>query len=284
MKKILLGIILLGTILLLSTLSATAVQASVSANKVCQEGKPECLDLVIEEMQRRYMPLLADCDHNAVFALNYLRTTEIFQQTANTIGYSNLASLIRQDALFADYYFRPFDEYQNSRDSVPKAWQITFDAAKNRAVTGSGNLALGINAHIQRDLPFVLYELYLQGNPVSYEDHTLVNKFLVQVNPLKELANKFDPTIDDADIPGTKDDLERFQTIVQWRDLAYRNYERLRNAKSDAERAQVTFEIEQLGALTATGLLRVFQYPSDINSSQRDAYCSSCNKTGNGSA
>ena len=73
---------------------------------------------------------------------------------------------------------------------------------------------MGINAHIQRDFPFVLYELYLQGHPVSYEDHTRTNEFLKQVNPLQELAEKLDPTIDDLDIPGDEDDVQRFQTIV----------------------------------------------------------------------
>lgn len=63
-------------------------------------------------------------------------------------------------------------------------------------MTSSGDLVLGFNAHIQRDLPFVLYDLYKQGRPVSYEDHTRINEFLQKVSFLGELAQKFDPTIE----------------------------------------------------------------------------------------
>lgn len=91
----------------------------------------------------------------------------------------------------------------------------------------------------------------MQGHPVSYEDHTRTNEFLKQVNPLQELAEKFDPTIDDQDLPGDEDDMQRFQTIVQWREGAYRNFERLRDATDDAQRQQVAAEIESNAALTA---------------------------------
>ena len=37
----------------------------------------------------------------------------------------------------------------------------SHDAAKGRQVTGLGNLLLGMNAHINRDLPFVLYSIGL---------------------------------------------------------------------------------------------------------------------------
>jgi hypothetical protein len=224
-------------------------------------------------MERRYKPLAKQCDHDAIFALNYLRTTEVFQQTLDQIGYDDPASVIREDALFAEYYFRAYDTYYKGKGDIPPAWKITFDAAQNRSVSGAGNIALGINAHIQRDLPFVLYELYLQGRPVSYEDHTRVNQFLQQVNPLKEIAEKFDPTIDDQDVPGEEDDRQRFETIVQWREGAYRNYERLRDASTDEERKLLAKEIEEFAAGSAQFLQQSFSYPPGTDSSERDAYC-----------
>lgn len=150
---------------------------------------------------------------------------------------------------------------------------MAFNAAQSRSVSGSGNLILGFNAHIQRDLPFVLYELYLQGRLVSYEDHNRINEFLQNVNFLKELAQKFEPTIDDEDVPGKEDDLQRFQLIAQWRELAYRNFERLRDADTDAARAQVAAEIEAYAAQSAELLRQAFSYPPGTDSSERDAYC-----------
>ncbi|MUL38304.1 hypothetical protein BWI75_18725 [Gloeocapsopsis sp. AAB1 = 1H9] len=240
--------------------------------KVCQAGKPKCVELVIRKMQQRYQPLAKQCDHDALFALAYLRTTQTFLKTIDEINYNNPATVVREDALFADYYFRAYDAYHTGKGYVPPAWQIAFDAAQRRSVSGSGNLILGFNAHIQRDLPFVLYELYLRGRPVSYKDHIRVNEFLQQVNILPELARKFDPTIDE-DTPGDADDLQRFQLIAQWREGAYRNFERLRDASTNTQRIKIAAEIEAQTAATAFILRQAFSYPPGIDSSERDAYC-----------
>jgi len=53
----------------------------LTSKKVCELGKPQCVTRVIREMKQRYKPLARQCDHDAVFALNYLRTTEVFAQT-----------------------------------------------------------------------------------------------------------------------------------------------------------------------------------------------------------
>lgn len=237
--------------------------------KACEVGKPKCVELVIKEMEQRYKPLAKQCDHDALFALAYLRTTETFRETIDEINYDNPATVIREDALFAEYYFRAYDAYHTGKGYVPPAWQIAFDAAQHRSVSGAGNLILGFNAHIQRDLPFVLYELYLQGHPVNYEDHIRVNKFLQQVNILSEIARKFDPTVDGQ---GT-DDSQQFQLITQWREGAYRNFERLRDANTYTQRIQIAAEIEAHTAATAFVLRRAFSYPPGTNSSERDAYC-----------
>ncbi|MDV2993210.1 MAG: hypothetical protein N4J56_002864 [Chroococcidiopsis sp. SAG 2025] len=265
---------LVTALLFLSPEASTLVNAQeLASKKVCEQGLPRCITLVIREMERRYKPLARQCDHDAVFALNYLRTTETFQQTLDEIGYGDPAAVVREDALFADYYFRAYDAYHTGKGNVPPVWQIAFNASQNRSVLGAGNLVLGINAHIQRDLPFVLYELYLKGRPVSYEDHTRVNQFLQQADSLPEVAEKFDPTIDDQDVPGDEDDRQRFETLVQWREGAFRNYERLRNASTDAERMQVAKEIEEFAAQTAQFLQQSFSYPPGTDSSERDAYC-----------
>ena len=82
------------------------------------------------------------------------------------------------------------------------------------------------------------------------------------MNPLRELAEKFDPTIDDQDVSGEADDQQRFQTIVQWREGAYRNFERLRDASTEVQRAQVTAEIEANAASTADSAATSIQLPA----------------------
>jgi hypothetical protein len=256
MKKLLVGT---AAILLSVQNSALAVSQRLSATEVCQQGKPECLELVIQEMERRYEPLEAQQDRDGIFALSYLRTTEKLQQLFDTVGFENPASIVREDALFADYYFEAYDNYHLGTANVPTAWQIAFDAAENESVSGTGNLVLGTSAHILRDLPFVLYELDQKGTPISKADHDLFNEILLQVDVLGELAQKFDPTIDDDDLPGTADDLERFQVIALWRELTWQNYQRLRDAPDDISRQQVAAEIAMLSTATATTLFEQFK-------------------------
>ena len=270
MKKLFLYSIVLSLTLPGVTLASIREPTS---KKVCEVGKPGCVELVIKEMERRYKPLEKRCDHNALFALGYLRTTEIFLETLDDINYSDRATVIREDALFAEYYFRAYDLYHLGSNNVPPAWKEAFDAAQNRSVISSGDLILGFNAHIQRDLPFVLYELYKRGNPVSYEDHNRANEFLQKVNFLGELAQKFDPNIDDDDVPGEEDDIQRFQLIASWREIAYRNFERLRDAPSDRARAQVAAEIETYAEVSAQILRQQLSYPTGTDSLERDAYC-----------
>lgn len=259
MKKLLVGT---AALLLSVQSSAFAVSQRLSDTSVCQEGKPECLELVIQEMERRYKPLEAQGDKDGIFALSYLRTTEKLQQLLDTVGFENPESIVKEDALFADYYFEAYDNYHLGTGKVPTAWQIAFDAAENHSVTGTGDLSLGSSAHILRDLPFVLYELDQKGTPISKADHDLFNQVLLQVDVLGELAQKFDSTIDDNDLPGTSDDLERFEVVALWRELTWQNYVRLRDAPDDISRQQVAKEIEGLSIATATSLFETLKNPT----------------------
>lgn len=242
---------------------AQPAASGLSNARECRQGSLRCVERVIDEMDRRARPLVRHCDHDAIFAIAYLRTTETFLATAHSLGYDDLPSVVREDALFADYYFRAFDAFHSGEGAVPPAWQIAFTAAASTALPAVGDAFLGFSAHIQRDLPFVLYDLYAQGHPVSHEDHTLVNDFLAQVDVAGELAARFDPTY-----PQQGD----LSTIVQWRETAWQNFERLK-AASDIERPLIAAEIELAAAQSAEFLYQTFAYPAGMDGGERDAYC-----------
>ena len=271
--------------LTLALLANNVSAGEVSKKKHCQAGELKCVHHVVKEMSKRFKKLAKSCSHDAIFSLVYLRTTEVYGETAESIGYDDVSSITREDALFADYYFRAYDSYHSGKKhhgkknhgkknhgkkgkkedvAVPLAWKIAFDAAEARSVTASGNALLGINAHIQRDLPFTLYELYLQGNPVSYEDHTLVNEFLAQVDSADEIIQDFDPTYPKGgDSSG----------IFYWRELAWQNYVALRDAPNEEARAIVASGIEFQAAQAAAYFAATTAYPVGTDSSERDAYC-----------
>lgn len=112
-------------------------------------------------------------------------------------------------------------------------------------------------------MPFVLYELDQQGRPVSYQDHLLINQFLQQVDVFEELA-LLDPSIDDFGLPEAE---ESFQAVVELREGAFLNFERLQEASTPTEFEQVATDIEANSAAAAAVLLQIYQLPDTDRSS-----------------
>jgi hypothetical protein len=142
-----------------------------------------------------------------------------------------------------------------------------------------GDLLLGINAHVQRDLPFVLYSIGLTAPDGSSRkpDHDRVDEILNRVTDdvVAEIARRFDPTIDDTSLPTTLDDLTLFQTIAAWREEAWRNAELLAAAPTAAARELVASQIESNAVTTAQAIILGTQYLPGLLSGApaRDAYC-----------
>ena len=245
----------------------------------CAAGRTRCVDAVIREMQRRFDPLAAACDHDAIFSLTYLRTTEEYRRSIeDPTFYEDTGFVNHEDAVFARYYFEAYDNWDaGRRDAVPPAWAIAFRAADARAVSAAGNIALGINAHVQRDLPFVLAAIGMVKPDGSSRkpDHDRVNEFLNRVADglYAEIARRFDPTVDDSEAPGTADNFLEFQIIPTWREIAWRNAERLVAASTDEARAQVAAGIEAYAASQAQTLRAAYEYGLLGSSAARDAYC-----------
>jgi Family of unknown function (DUF5995) len=295
MRRInLLGLILAGALLLTpaaasaqdppylewpALLPGLTTQYDPSSENDCIAGRTRCVDAVIREMKRRFNPLAGSCDHDSIFALAYLRTTEEYRRTIeDPTFFEDTAFVNHEDVIFARYYFDAFDAWHAGRhDAVPPAWSIAFDAARDRSMPAAGNLYLGINAHVQNDLPFVLASIGLVKPDGSSRkrDHNRVNEFLNRVTaPLyAEIKRRFDPTIDDRDLPGTLDDFTAFQIIPTWRETAWRNAERLVAATTPEAREQVAASIEAYAASQAQTLRLSQSYTPLQNSAARDAYC-----------
>src|SRR3954447_826250 len=165
-----------------SLLPGLAAPYAADDPNICNAGKPQCVDAVAREMSKRLQPLSDSCSHNAVFALLYLDVTYHIGDAVRTAGYFQVPGVIsHEDALFASYYFNAFDAYKSGNlAATPSAWQIAFEAANNKEVQGTGDLLLGMNAHINRDLPFVLYRMGLFNSDGTSRkaDHDKVNSVL----------------------------------------------------------------------------------------------------------
>jgi hypothetical protein len=251
-----------------------------SAEDDCTSGKPKCVDKVIREMYRRFDPQARSCDHASIFALTYLRTTEEYQRASLTPGFfADPYFVNHEDAVFARFYFDAYDNWKaNRRNLVPRAWRIALDAGAEKRVSTTGNVLLGVNAHINRDLPYVLAGIGLVKPDGSSRkpDHDKVNQFLNKVadDLYPELARRFDPTVDDGNLPGYLDDMASFQSFPAMREAAWRNAEALVNASTPTARAIAEAQIENSAATTANAIVAATAYaPLSGGSAARDAYC-----------
>jgi hypothetical protein len=237
------------------------------SSNLCASGQTACVDAVINEMTQRFDPLAESCNHNAVFALTYLRTTEEYRRTIeDPTFFSDTPFINHQDALFAKYYFDAWDSYRAGVvPHTPPAWQLSLHAADTKSVMGMGNLLLGMSAHVNRDLPFVLADIGLVKPDGSSRkpDHDKVNVFLNRViDPLlREAAQRFDPSILMTHVEGqTLDYTATMQVLVAWREGAWRNAEALVSAPTPAARALVSQQIETSAAIEQELIIAATSY------------------------
>ena len=245
-----------------------------NSTNICTSGKIQCVDSTIREMTRRYNDLAATCSHDTIFAMVYLRTTEMYRWSAQQPGfYSDTPFINHEDAVFASYYFNAFDAYRSGDlANVPAAWKLAFDTAAAHQVNANTNALLGMSAHINRDLPYVLWQIGLvkPDGTSRKPDHDAVNNFLNRVDFGDEAQVRYDPSFNlSTSTPAT------MNLIVGWREQAWRNAELLRSTENDpvafaAAKAQIeNFAVSESQSLKASGL-----YAPLSSSASRDAYCS----------
>ncbi|MFL6157835.1 MAG: DUF5995 family protein [Marmoricola sp.] len=251
-----------------------------SSDNDCVAGRSNCLNGTLKEQSRIADDTAASCSHNAVFARAYVRMTQLYGYTRAIPGYySDVRYFNHVDAVFARYYTDAYYNWQGgARSSVPQAWLTAFDAAKNKRVSGTGDLLLGMNAHINRDLPFVMAAVGLVAPDGSSRkpDYDAVEAWLYDATAplIAEFAQRFDPAMDDTQDPFGIGNWTLFQLVSDWRENAWRNAEALVSAPTPAARALVAASIETEANTAAQAILTSQSYlPLVQSSASRDAYC-----------
>lgn len=106
----------------------------------------------IEEL--RAVALDAD-DASGHFPAMYARVTERIQIAAGDGTFGDGAGMARFARAFAGWYLRP----RAGDEPIPGAWRAAWDVAGDRRLLIVQHLLLGINAHVNHDLPQVVVEL-----------------------------------------------------------------------------------------------------------------------------
>jgi hypothetical protein len=238
----------------------------------CRKARMSCIDRVIRRLRARRDRL--GCDHRAVFANTYLLLTQEIKRTMqrNPRFFSDNRWLIYLDVTFANFYFALYEKGAQ----LPEAWQVAFDTAASGDQNAAQDMLLGINAHVQRDMPYVMASVGLRkpDGTSRKPDHDAGNRILAAgyERIVRDAERRYDPFIAISNSSATPlDDFAGLEMVKGWREGVWRNAERLLNVRTDAERALVAQSIEANAAHWAR-MIAAPPGPPGYRA-QRDAYC-----------
>ncbi len=255
---------------------ATPTRPQPHAVATCQRPSIRCVGRQVTRLRRLRNSL--GCDHRGVFATTYLELTKMLRRTFRTDPelFRFPRYLYTQDALFANAYFRAVRGWRRGEQVAP-AWRIAFEQARDGEITAAQEMLLGINAHVQNDMPFVVAALGVRtrGGASRKPDHDAVNEALNRAYPnvVREVRRRYDPSMSLTNSELTvADDVAGLEMARGWREGVWRNAERLLKAQTAGERRQVADQIQANAAAWAEGIAAT-QTPGIR--ARRDAYCRS---------
>ena len=171
-------------------------------------------------MTSRFDGLASSCDHSSIFSLTYLRVTEEYRRTIEGPFFDDTPFVNYEDTLFAHYYFAAYDSWAEGRiEQVPPAWRVAFDGEvacglSGRATSCSGSTRVGATS--ARALPVgLLAPTGAAARPTTTGVDIILNRVADDITA--EIARRFDPTVDDSNLPTSFDDAAVFQSLAAWR-------------------------------------------------------------------
>ena len=192
---------------------------------------------------------------NKPFALLYLRTTEGMRD-ANAAGEFSDPTFWDTEVIptFANYYLDAYAAWdRGDKSEVDPAWRIAFRADPDR-LTCTQLLYLGINAHVNNDLAFMIEDM---GPRYTYADHKHVDDVLAfRTRPVvyPEIQRDLCPDLFTQPVPPGAD-----ADIFAWRQLAWENGQLLLNAPTEKARDRIAKDIRKHAREKAREILRWYR-------------------------
>ncbi len=207
-----------------------------------------------ERMAARLQEWEAISDGRQVFLDCYSRMTRNMLVAIDQSRFEDsawVAGLLRH---FADYYFDALTAFDLDSQGVPEIWVHAHRAALNPRTTAVQNLLLGVNAHINFDLVFALYDVLEPEWPAAgdalrasrYSDHCMVNQIIGEtVDEVQdEVIERFAPSLDVVDkIAGPVDEWFVSWMIAKWREEVWHRAIRMLSCDSAADRDAIRHDV-----------------------------------------
>lgn len=220
---------------------------------------------LIARMETQLRWFDASQDHRSAFLRVYLHMTRKVRSRLGSGFFLDPAWIERVARRFADYYFEALAAFEAGR-TPPPAWELAFRCARDRSCFLLQDILLGVNAHINNDLPQVLADILRAEGDWPHPDrlqrrrfdHDQINRILHEVVPAVEgeVARHYGRLLSPlGGMLGTLDEGLAAFGLKQFRDNTWRQALFLLAATGDSERAAVRDWIEH-DALLVGRLIR----------------------------
>jgi hypothetical protein len=239
----------------------------VDETKVAAQ-RPRDIDEAIEAMRQTLEYYHARHDNRAIFLrLYYIMTLEVHAAINACGDYAGRQIFIdpewvrRLSGRFSTKYFESLNPQTRSR-----AWALADEVAQLRRSAAVENALLGINAHINYDLPRAIGENLAPEELGDYRklqlrkfDHDQVNNLLIRVLPQIQttLATDYEPGIVVADaLMGNLDELAGGEVLKVYRERVWWNALAFAAAKVDGKDGLVRDKLDWESAHLAKDLVK----------------------------
>ncbi|MBX2893771.1 MAG: hypothetical protein KF734_22865 [Saprospiraceae bacterium] len=174
-----------------------------------------------------------DSDQRYVFQRCYGMMSRNMAQAIATGRFTDAQWVERLMLRFADYYYDALTLYEQQHPDTPPVWQQVHDVALQKRLHIMQHLLLGINAHINYDLPLALYDglhaewptLAEPERQIRKTDHETVNIIIAEtIDAVQdEVIEPRSPVMALADrLMGRMDEWLLAQLITGWRTEVWR--------------------------------------------------------------
>ena len=220
-------------------------------------GRP--LESVIRRMEELLVPLRETNDPRAFFLDTYRRTTEAIDAAITAGSFVDADWMTRWDTTFAGYYLDAVEHWSGT-GTAPGPWTVAFSTSNDgERIPPLRHVLLGINAHINFDLPQALIAVITS---VEFDDPELTARRKVDHGRIDEiLAARIaaeDEELKKVELPGDRTLLDRMLVpfnrrasrilLAEARAKVWANAVHLDRARRDGDLDGRVAELEELAS------------------------------------
>jgi len=158
---------------------------------------------------------------------------------------------------FANRYLAALDAAAPGAGGPARAWQVAFDAAARPHTMILQHVLLGMNAHINYDLPLAVIEAATGGKIADLEQdfHAINDVLAALLDPVQEVIDRFSPLLKILDTVGGRSDEQLVMfSISTARAEAWHEATRLVDESAE-QRARSSVSLDRRVALLASSIL-----------------------------